>query len=344
MGGCQGATPAVEADASTMPSAVRVERVEADREGAAIAAPGVVAFDEERVAAIIPPVQGRVVRLLAATGDHVSVGAPLALVYSADVAGAGAGLAEARIARIAAEQSLARAERLAAEGAGSQREVVDARTILATARAEETRAAGVLRSLGAQATGAGTYTLRSPIAGTVVRRGLRVGAEARPDASEPAFLVADLAHLWVLAYLHEGQGSVVRPGDVAEVTLPSLPGAPYRATVARVADAAEPDTRALVARIPVANPDGALRPEMFARVTIRASTRQAITVPVTAVISASGEPTVVVEPSPGRYERRAVVVGAELGDRVQVLRGLVPGERVVTRGALLVAPEAAQVL
>lgn len=345
VGGCaRGERCAQDASSTPLESVVRVEPVEADREGAALSVPGVVAFDEERVAAIIPPVQGRVVRLLAATGDHVAASAPLALVYSADVAGAGAGLAEARIARIAAEQSLARAERLAAEGAGSQREVVDARTNLATARAEETRAAAVLRSMGAPASGAGTYTLRTPIAGTVVRRALRVGAEARPDAAEPAFLVSDLSHVWVLAHVHEGQGSVVRPGDLAEVALPSLPGAQLRARVERVADAVDPDTRTLVVRIPVENRDGALRPEMFARVTIRSSARGAITVPVTSVVTSGGDAVVIVERGPNRYERRAVVLGAELGARVQVLEGLRPGERVVTRGALLIAPEASQVL
>lgn len=343
--GCAPAAQCPPGDAgAAAPSVVRVEAVEADRQGAALSVPGVVAFDEERVAAIIPPVQGRVVRLLAATGDHVGASAPLALVYSADVAGAGAGLAEARIARIAAEQNLARAERLSIEGAGSLREVVDARTNLATARAEEARAAAVLRSMGAPASGAGMYTLRSPIAGTVVRRALRVGAEARPDAAEPAFLVSDLSHVWVLAHVHEGQGSVVRAGDAAEVTFPSLPGTVLRAPVARVADAVDPDTRTLVVRIPVENRDGLLRPEMFARVNLRSSARVAITVPVTAVITVGGEAVVLVERAPGRYERRAVVLGAEIGERVQVLGGLRPGERVVTRGALLLAPEASQVL
>lgn len=342
--GCRRAPRVANEPMPPLPRVVRVEAVEADREGAAISVPGVVSFDEERVAAIIPPVQGRVVRLLAATGDHVPPNAPLALVYSADVAGAGAGLAEARITRIAAEQSLARAERLAAEGAGSVREVVDARTNLATARAEETRAGAVLQSMGARASGAGTYTLRSPIGGTVVRRSLRVGAEARPDAAEPAFLVSDLSHLWVLAHVHEGQGSVVRAGDAAEITLPSLPGVTLHARVERVADAVDPDTRTLVVRVPVENRDGALRPEMFARVTLRSATRHALTVPVTAIVTSAGDPVVLVERGEGSYERRPVVVGAELGERAQILGGLRPGERVVTRGALLLAPEASQVL
>ena len=78
------ARPSVPADLSAF---VRVEAVALDAHGAAIVAQGSVTFDEERVAAIIPPVQGRVIRLLAAPGDHVARGAPLASVYSTEVAG-----------------------------------------------------------------------------------------------------------------------------------------------------------------------------------------------------------------------------------------------------------------
>ena len=330
--------------AATASAFVRVEPVALDAEGAAIVAPGNVTFDEEHVAAIIPPVQGRVMRLLAAPGDHVAVGAPLASVYSAEVAGAGAGMSEARINRIAAEQSVARAERLAAEGAGSQRDVIDARTALATARAEEQRAAAVLRSLGAPAMAVGLYTLRAPLSGTVVQRSLRVGAEARPDASEPAFLVADLDHVWVLAHLHEAQGSAVRVGDRAQIEVPALPGRHFTSTVDHVADAVDPNTRTLVVRIRVENADHALKPEMFARVTLRTRAAGVVLVPLHALVTQSQGYAFFVETSPGHFDRRAVTLGAELDGRAQVLSGLRPGERVVVDGALLLDAAAEQVL
>ncbi len=327
------------------PSAfVRVETVALDASGAALVAQGNVSFDEEHVAAIIPPVQGRVLRLLAAPGDHVEAGAALASVYSAEVAGAGAGLSEAHINRIAAEQALARAERLAAEGAGSLREVVDARAALATARTEEARAGAVLQSLGAPRMAVGLYTLRAPIAGTVVARALRVGAEARPDASEPAFLVADLDHVWVLAHVHEAQGSAVRPGDRAEIDVPALPGRRFESTVDHVADAVDPNTRTLVVRVRLDNPDHALKPEMFARVTIRTRAEGVALVPTTALVTEARGYAAFVETSPGRFERRRVTLGAELEGRAQVLGGLRAGERVVVEGALLLDAAAEQVL
>ncbi len=331
--------PAHRIDPSTF---VRVATVALDAEGAAVVAQGNVSFDEEHVAAIIPPVQGRVMRLLAAPGDHVAAGAALASVYSAEVAGAGAGLSEAHINRIAAEQNLARAERLAAEGAGSQRDVVDARTALATARTEESRAGAVLQSLGAPRVGVGLYTLRAPIAGTVVQRSLRVGAEARPDASEPAFLVADLDHVWVLAHIHEGQGSAVHPGDRAEIDVPALPGRHFTSAVDHVADAVDPNSRTLVVRIRLENPDHALKPEMFARVTLRTRSAGVALVPNTALVTEADGYAAFVETSPGRYARRHVTLGAELSGSAQVIDGLRPGERVVVEGALLLDAAAEQ--
>lgn len=345
LGACRHPAPVGSAPAApALSTFVRVQPVSLDAQGAALVAQGTVTFDEEHVAAVIPPVQGRVMRLLSAPGDHVLAGAALAIIYSAEVAGAGAGLSQARISRVAAEQSLARAEHLAAEGAGSQRDVIDARTSLATARAEEARAGAVLQSMGAPRVAAGTYTLRAPIAGTVIQRSLRVGSEARASAAEPAFLIADLDRVWVFAHLHETQGSAVHPGDRVEIDVPALPGRRFASTVDRVAEAVDPNTRTLVVRVALPNPDHALKPEMFARVTLRTRSAGVALVPVTALVTEPGGYGAFVETSPGRYERRRVVLGAELDGNAQVREGLRVGERVVVEGALLLDAAAEQVL
>lgn len=325
-------------------SFLRVEPVTLDVDGADVVAPASITYDEERVAAVVAPVPGRVVRLLAAPGERVGAGAPLAVMYSADVAGAGAGLSTARVRRESAERTLARAEHLAADGAGSQRDVLDARSALASARAEEQRAATVVRVMGAAGSTAGAYTLRAPVAGTVVRRSLRIGHQARPDASEPAFLIADLGRVWVTAHLHEAQGEAVRAGDRAEVELRALPGRRFTGTVDRVADSVNPAAHTLVARVVLSNEDGALRPEMFARVTIRTASSGSVLVPRAALVTDGGGYATFVEGQGGRYERRRVVLGALLGGHARVREGLAAGERVVVDGALLLDAAAEQVL
>ncbi|MDB4931322.1 MAG: efflux transporter, family, subunit, partial [Myxococcaceae bacterium] len=226
----------------------------------------------------------------------------------------------------------------------SQRDAVDARTALATARAEEVRAAAVLQSMGAAGAGAGTYTLRAPIAGTVVRRALRVGVQARPDAAEPAFLIADLDRVWVLAHLHEAQGASVRAGDRVEIEVPALPGRRFESVVDRVAEAVDPNAHTLEVRVRVPNPDHALKPEMFARVTVRTGSAGVALTPIGALITDPNGYAVFVEDTPGHFERRQVVVGAEFNGQAQVRSGLRVGERVVVEGALLLDASAERVL
>jgi cobalt-zinc-cadmium efflux system membrane fusion protein len=171
-----------------------------------------------------------------------------------------------------------------------------------------------------------------------------VGSEARPDAAEPAFLIADLDRVWVLAHLHETQGAAVHSGDRVEIDVPALPGRHFTSTVDRVAEAVDPNTRTLVVRIGLPNLDHALKPEMFARVTVRTQSAGIALVPVSALVTEPGGYGAFVETSPGHYERRHVVLGAELEGRAQVREGLRVGERVVVEGALLLDAAAEQVL
>jgi cobalt-zinc-cadmium efflux system membrane fusion protein len=198
--------------------------------------------------------------------------------------------------------------------------------------------------MGAPRMAVGTYTLRAPISGTIVQRSLRVGAEARPDAAEPAFLIADLNRVWVLAHLHEAQGAAVHAGDHVDIEIPALPGRRFTSTVDRVADAVDPNARTLVVRVSLQNDDHALKPEMFARVTVRTRSSNVVLVPVSALVTAPQGYIAFVESSPGHFTRRQVVIGAELDGHAQVLQGLRAGERVVIEGALLLDGSAEQVL
>ena len=85
----------------------------------------------------------------------------------------------------------------------------------------------------------------------------------------------------------------------------------------------------------MANPDGRFRPEMFGSIRHTGPLRPLPVIPVSALVQDSGRPTVLVERSPGAFERRPVTVGGRNSDIVPVLEGLRPGERVVVDGAFL---------
>jgi multidrug efflux pump subunit AcrA (membrane-fusion protein) len=101
----------------------------------------------------------------------------------------------------------------------------------------------------------------------------------------------------------------------------------------------DPSTRTLKVRIEVENPDYALRPDMFVDVQFPLNLPPALTVPADAVIDSGLRQTVFVDHGDGYFEPRRVETGWRFGDRVQILRGLMTGERVVTAGNFLIDSE-----
>lgn len=91
----------------------------------------------------------------------------------------------------------------------------------------------------------------------------------------------------------------------------------------------------MIARVACSNPDMALRPNMFANATIDVSQPPMIMVPKTALLMNNDKLTVFVEIAPRQFQRRPVDVSYDEGESVRVLSGLKAGERVVTRGAIL---------
>ena len=298
-----------------------------------------VSFDERRVAVLGAPVSGRVAQVHVVTGSSVTAGAPLLTIHSGDVAAVRSALATAKQARALAEQRAARAKLLVTQGAGSEAESQEASTALASARTEEQRALAALGALG----GAGStsdFVLRSPIAGTVVERSVEVGNAVGADQGQPLVTVADLANVWIVADIYEQDLPYVRTGQAAHVTVPALGGRRYEGKVSYVGNVLDANTRTTRARVELPNPDGALRPGMFADMLVEAPETASGVVPTSALLARRDETFVFIESKPGHFVQRKVRAGVQSGDHVVLLSGVEPGERVVTRGAILLDAEA----
>jgi cobalt-zinc-cadmium efflux system membrane fusion protein len=84
----------------------------------------------------------------------------------------------------------------------------------------------------------------------------------------------------------------------------------------------------------IANPDGSVKVGATARVHVRTgATQQGIVIPAAAILDEDGRPIVYVQPEGETFEKRAIRIGGQDGDRVLVLDGLEPGERIVTGAA-----------
>ncbi len=321
-----------------LPDYVRVAPVERISGGGVTAATGRVTFDEERASRVGSPVSGRVVDLLVHPGDRVRKGQGLLVIASPDAESAVADHVAALADAAVAEKALERVGRLFSEQAVPYKEVLQAQSDSTKAAAAVARARARLEVLGidpARAARTARFVLRAPIDGTVVDRPAFPGMEVRPDSGAPLVTVADLSRLWVLADVYERDLALVAAGRAATIRVPAWPERAFPGTVTHVGDVVDPATRTVKVRVDVENPQRALKPEMFARVTLAGGPgTPALAIPSEALLSDGPGSAVIVALGGGRFEKRAIESGPEHDGRVRVLAGLHDGEQVVVDGAI----------
>lgn len=291
----------------------------------------------ERFARVAAPVEGRVVSVAAALGAPVRAGQLLAVVESVALGEANAGLGVARASARIAEADLKRAEALHADEIIAQKDYLRARAEHEKAAAELRAAEERVRVLGADPSAAGRGGARlhvvAPFTGAVVARKATVGELATP--SEPMFAVADLTTVWIEASLTEAMQARVRTGAAATVSVDAYPGERFEGKVTYVAGMLDKASRTVLARIELANKDGRLKPEMFAKARIEASDTPAtahLAVPDDAIVLLQGQPTVFVAEGEG-FAPRAIDVGEKRGGSTLVRSGVAAGDKLVVAGA-----------
>jgi len=169
--------------------------------------------------------------------------------------------------------------------------------------------------------------ITAPAAGIVLARSLSVGQ--RFDKGTEWFRIADLSKVWILADVFEKDARYIRPGQTARVTL-AAGGPAMSARVSDILPQFDPASRTFKVRLEMDNPGLALRPDMFVDVALGIELPSSVAVPVDAVLDSGLKKTVFVDRGAGYFEPRQVETGWRFDDRVQIVRGLDPGERIVT--------------
>ncbi len=326
---------------------------------------GQIAFNEDASTVVLTPFSGRVVRLIARIGDEVKRGEPLFEIDSPEVVQVQTDLIAAVQALEKSKSQLALAKRtfdrqasLLADKATSQREHDQARNDLAAAESDSKTAEGTvaasrnrLRVLVGRSDAEVArverersinplITINAPIEGTVIARKIGPGQYVRSDSGEPLYSIADLSTMWLKANVPENDIPHVRVGQEIEVNVTALPGRIFKARIVAIGAASDSATRRVVVRSEIANPDGALRSEMFATFKIvTGSGEPSPSVPVEAVIWEGELPVVWIGREPMVFERRRVQAGLEQDRKLQILAGLKAGDVVVGRGAIFIDNE-----
>jgi cobalt-zinc-cadmium efflux system membrane fusion protein len=307
---------------------------------------GELAFSENAFAEVASPIPARINSVAVTTGQQVKEGERLADLQSPELGKARAALQAAQARATAARQAAERKRTLAAERIVAQKDVQAAEAEAAAAEADVSAAQAQLVSLGAgreeliSGHGAPSFTVRSPIAGTVIERNARTGQIA--DPSQPLFRIGNLSSLWLIVHAFERDAVRLQNGAEARVTFAAFPGRAFSAKVGYVGQQVDPASRTIAVRLELDNTEGLLRPGMSATASIPlgGSGASINTVPAAALQRLENGWVVFLPGSEkGAFERREVGRGRTLGDEVEVLSGLKAGELVVVEGAFLLKSE-----
>jgi RND family efflux transporter MFP subunit len=176
----------------------------------------------------------------------------------------------------------------------------------------------------------------SPTDGFILSRSISAGM--RFERHNELYTIADLSHVWIVAEAFGRDAEAVSPGMEARIYLPDS-GETVAAVVKYVLPEVDPTTKAIKIRLEAANPRFKLRPGMSVDVDLPVAMPHGITIPVDAIIDSGNTKRVFVRTKESDFVLRIVNTGLQVGDRVQVLNGLNPGELVASSGTFLIDSE-----
>jgi cobalt-zinc-cadmium efflux system membrane fusion protein len=300
-----------------------------------------IAYNDNYTARVFSPVAGRVVKIVAETGQIVKADSELLHISSPDFSQAAADSVKADADLVRKQEALTRAKSLLEVEGISIKDYESAVADLVQAEAEAQRAHARLKNLHANSVSPeGDFVLRSPLSGTISERQVNAGSEVRPDASDPLFVITDPQHLWVLVDLPERQLDKVRVGQPISVEVDAFPNKAFPGKVTVISEILDPTTRRVQVRCDVDNHSHQLKPEMFARVSPLADTHTKLPrVPNSALFTQGLFTFLFVEKSPGELQKRKVTLSVQDSDYTYIREGLKAGERIVTSGSLLLNSE-----
>jgi cobalt-zinc-cadmium efflux system membrane fusion protein len=325
-------------------------------------ADGKIAIDGDATTPVYPPYNGRVTALFVHEGDRVEQGQPLFQIDSTDLVQAQndlvtavAGVAKSASQIILLQAAEQRAHQLYNIQGGALKDWQQAQADLAGAQNDQ-RAAQIalaaaqakLRILGqsdetiAKITATGhtnpDLAVPAPISGYVLQRKLGPGQYVSQGATDPVFVIGDLSSVWLIANVREGDAPFVKVGQPAEVRVTAFPDRAFTAVISYVAASVDSNTHRLPIRAQVPNPDGLLKPEMWANFTIATgNSHKALAVPDESIILEGDATRVwVADKAHNTIVAHEIKTGVTNGHEVEVLSGLTAGDDVITRGSIFI--------
>ncbi len=268
------------------------------------------------------PVTERIVRLNFDDGSFIRRGQTVAVLAAGEER---AELSEAEARAREAGQQLARIDALRKRGFATRSNLDSQVAAAAQARAQAAGARATISDRVVTAPFSGWVSLRNISPGAVVTAGTEIAT------------ISDLSSIKLDFSVPETMLPTLRPGLTIEATSAAYPDQPFRGQIAHVDPVIDPNTRAVMVRARLPNPDRKLKPGMLLNVGIETAPRLSLSVPELAIIGEGESSFVYIVGDDGVARRTPVRTGLRSGGRVEIVEGLRPGQKVVTEGVVKLA-------
>jgi RND family efflux transporter MFP subunit len=308
---------------------VKIGKVERKSVEDEIRATGNIAVDETRLAYVQVRFSGYVEKVFAdATYQYVRKGQPLVTVYSPD-------LVATEREYLVAKQNQQQVAQSTVPG------VASSAVSLLDAAKERLKQWGVPQEEITRLESTGhlqqEFEVDSPVSGYITERSALPSVAVQPEMR--LYTIADLSTVWVQAQVFQDDLGRIKVGDPATLTVNTFPGRSFRGRVDFIYPQVDMDTRTAKVRVIFSNPNLELKPGMFVNVALKVPMGQQLVIPATGVLQSGTREIAFVERSDGYFEPREVQLGSRVGEDFIVLKGLKPGERIVTSANFLIDSE-----
>jgi cobalt-zinc-cadmium efflux system membrane fusion protein len=342
-----GQTKADTAELFTLPpeqlAHIQVVAVEKSKVPRVLRLTGAVAYNAFKTTPVFSAVGGPVQEILAEPGQNVHAGQTLLTVTSPDYSAARSAYLKAVSTFQLADKNYERSKDLYEHKAIAERDLQQAESDRAQAQADQQSAEDALRALGIRDPESlvkeppkttGQIPVPAPVAGQIVERLVGPGQLLQAGSTQ-CFTISDMSTVWVLVNVYQNDLAFVRIGDNVDITTDAYPDK-FHGRISYIADALDPNTRTLQARIITENPGYKLKKDMYVTATVHAGAlANALTVPDASVLrDTENQPFVYVQVASNQFARRLVKVGDSQDGRTLVQDGLKEGEHLVGDGSL----------
>ncbi len=288
---------------------------------------GIVAPDENKMVKIFPLVSGITQDVHVQLGDVVAKGQTLASMRSVEIAGFTKDLIASQADLRNTKRILQSTQDMYQSGLASGKDLEQAKSDYQKAAAESKRAGSVMSINKSNGRG---YEIKAPIGGYVVEKNLTDNMQVRADNSQNLFTIADLSTVFVLVNIYESDISKVQTGYPVKITTLSYPDKVFTGKIDKVYSMIDPENKVMRARVKIDNPGHLLKPQMFAKVMISASSGEDMpAINTRALVFDNDKNYVLIRDGKAHVRIQPVTVAKRIEDTAYISSGVKPGDQLI---------------